>query len=66
MFPTRKRIFLLHLNGQVIRTTADHPFYVEGQGWINAADMPGAQPQGEHEVVYNLGEQPMPPFPFGK
>jgi hypothetical protein len=64
MFPTRKRIVLLHLNGQVIRTTADHPLYVEGKGWINAADMPGAQCEGEHEVVYNLGEQPMPHFPF--
>ncbi len=64
VFVTRKPIFLLHLNGQVIRTTADHPLYVEGQGWINASDMPGAQPDGEHEVVYNLGESAMPHFPI--
>lgn len=64
MFPTPKRIVLLHLNGQVIRTTAEHPLYVEGQGWINAADLPGAQPDGEHEVVYNLGEPAMPHFPI--
>lgn len=41
MFSTRKRIVLLHLGGKVIRTTADHPLYVEGQGWVNAADLPG-------------------------
>jgi hypothetical protein len=64
VFVTRKPIFLLHLNGKVIRTTADHPLYVEGQGWINAAGIPGAQPEGEHEVVYNLGEQSMQNFPI--
>lgn len=26
MRPTRQRILLLHLNGHVIRATADHPF----------------------------------------
>jgi hypothetical protein len=30
VFLTRKSIFTLHLNGQIIHTTADHPFYVEG------------------------------------
>jgi len=40
MFEPRKPIFHLHVNGQVIRTTADHPLYVEGQGWIGAADLP--------------------------
>jgi hypothetical protein len=30
MFPTRKRIVLLHLSGKVTRTTADHPFFVAG------------------------------------
>jgi hypothetical protein len=39
VFVTRKPIFLLHLNGQVIRTTADHPFYVAGQGWTEASDL---------------------------
>ena len=43
MFPTRKRIVHLHVNGKVIRTTADHPFYIEGKGWVNAGDMPGAK-----------------------
>ena len=36
MPPTRQRILLLHLAGQVIRTTADHPFYVVGQGLTGA------------------------------
>jgi hypothetical protein len=39
MFPTRKRIFHVHVNGHVIRTTADHPFYLHGQGWTDAADL---------------------------
>ncbi len=39
MFSTRKRIMLLHLSGNVIRTTADHPFDVHGQGWTDAADL---------------------------
>lgn len=28
MLPARKRILLLHFSGQVIGTTADHPFFV--------------------------------------
>src|SRR5436309_1144218 len=39
MFPIRKRIVLLHLGGNVIRTTADYSFYVHGQGWTDAADL---------------------------
>ena len=64
MFPTRKRIIHLHLGGKVIRTTADHPLYIEGKGWVNAGDMPGAKSEGEQEVVSNLGEPAMPNFPF--
>jgi intein/homing endonuclease len=64
MFPTHKRIVLLHLNGQIIRTTADHPFFIQGQGWVNAGDLPGAKSDGE-QVLYhlNLGEQTMPDQP---
>jgi intein/homing endonuclease len=70
MFITRKPILLLHLFGQVIRTTADHPFFVQSQGWTEAADLrPGdpllsqdGQPvpvegiseRGEKGVVYTL------------
>jgi len=31
MFTTRKRIVYVHVNGNVIRTSADHPLYVEGK-----------------------------------
>jgi hypothetical protein len=55
----------------VVSTTADHPFYVPGKGWVSAAEMPGAKSNGEQEVVYhlNLGEQaipdqPRPSYPF--
>lgn len=70
VFVTRKPIFLLHLSGQVIRTTADHPFYVHGQGWTEAAGrrpgdpllsqdgqaMPveGVTGSGEQDVVHSL------------
>jgi hypothetical protein len=30
-------IMNLHVAGQIIRTTREHPFYVEGRGWIAAA-----------------------------
>jgi hypothetical protein len=58
MFPTRKRIFHLHLGGKVIPMSADHPLYVEGNGRVNAGDMPGAKVEGEHEFVSNLRSQP--------
>jgi hypothetical protein len=55
---------LLHLNGNVIRTTVDHALYVESKSWINAAGLPGQQFKGEQVVVYNLGDQAMPDFPI--
>jgi len=70
MFPTRQRILLLHLSGNVIRTTADHPFYVHGQGWTDATDLKqgdslrthdgdtlpveGVTDSGEQAVMYHL------------
>jgi intein/homing endonuclease len=38
MFPTRKRIVLLHLSGHVIRTKPDHPFFTS-KGWADAGDL---------------------------
>jgi hypothetical protein len=29
----------LHLGGQTIRTTAEHPFYVQGRGWVAAGEL---------------------------
>ena len=64
--------FILHLHvpGQVIRTTGEHPFYVQGKGWLAAHDLKiddllnteegGWVPvedlldTGEYEKVYNL------------
>ncbi len=65
MFPTRKRIVQVHLSGRIIRTTADHPFFIPGQGWVNAGDLPGAKSDVEEVVVYhlNLGEPAMPDQP---
>jgi len=64
MFPTRKRIVLLHLSSNVIRTTADHPFYVLGNGWTEAADLRPGDPLLSHdgqrmpvEGVADSGEQ---------
>jgi hypothetical protein len=59
MFVTRQPIFSLHLNGQVIHTTPDQPFYVKGRGWVNAAELLGAESEGEKVIVpgLNLGER---------
>jgi hypothetical protein len=47
VFQTEQPVFLLHLGGTVIRTTAEHPFYVPGKGWITAAEMSEATNDGE-------------------
>ena len=39
MFPSRKRIVHLRINGQVICASVDQPFYVAGQGWTEAGDL---------------------------
>jgi hypothetical protein len=57
----QKRNIHLHLGGKVIRTTADHPLYVEGKGRVNAGNMPGAKVEGEQD---NLGEPTVPQFPI--
>ncbi len=63
MFPSHKRFVQFHINGEAVRTTADHPFYVEGKGWVRAADMPGAKCEDE-KVAPNSHEQAMPARPF--
>src|SRR5262249_31156891 len=60
----------LHLGGQVVRTTGEHPFFVHGKGWTKAADLATGDwllaadgswvpveevfDTGAWEVVYNL------------
>jgi hypothetical protein len=70
-FENVARIWHLHLaSGQVIRTTAEHPFYVDGRGWVPAGELrPGdllvshdgqrvavaeLYDTGQYERVYNL------------
>ena len=64
------RIMHLHVGGQVIRTTAEHPFYAENRGWTPAGELQVGErlathvggwvavedllDTGEHERVYNL------------
>ena len=64
------KIFHLQVNGKVIRTTEEHPFWVDGKGWLRAGDLKkddrllGHDGQwvtveevydtGEWETVYNL------------
>ncbi|MBX9661671.1 MAG: glycohydrolase toxin TNT-related protein, partial [Nitrospiraceae bacterium] len=41
-------ILNLHVNGKIIRTTAEHPFWLKGQGWLAAAFLqPGNQIAGK-------------------
>ncbi len=70
MTPTRQRTLLLHLAGNVIRTTADSPVLIVGKGWLTVADLRAGdrmktmigqefvieriEDQGESEVVYQL------------
>jgi hypothetical protein len=37
VFETVAPILNVHVGGQIIRTTREHPFYVEGRGWLAAA-----------------------------
>jgi hypothetical protein len=38
-FVTSGPIWHLHVGGQVIRTTPEHPFWVDGKGWTQTADL---------------------------
>jgi len=64
------RLLHLHVGGQVIRTTAEHPFFVRGSGWVPAGELhigdmlsshdgqwmsvEDVLDTGEYETVYNL------------
>ena len=63
-------VWNFHLDGQVIRTTGEHPFYAHGKGWTAVKDLTNedwvltdngdwkrveeAWNTGELEAVYNL------------
>jgi hypothetical protein len=64
------RILHLHVGGQLIRTTPEHPFYINNKGWLDAGQLQIGDwlashdgrwvaveevfDTGEHETVYNL------------
>jgi hypothetical protein len=64
------RVFHLHVGGRLIRTTAEHPFYARGRGWVAAGELrvgdelashdgqwvavEDRRDTGEVETVYNL------------
>jgi RHS repeat-associated protein len=70
VFARTGRILHLHAGGQVIRTTPEHPFWVEGAGWLEAGLLRAGDlvcsedgqwvlveevyDTGEYETVYNL------------
>jgi intein/homing endonuclease len=53
----------LHVGGQVIRTSGEHPFWVEGKGWTAANELQAGDLLVSHdgqilpvEEVYDTGE----------
>ena len=64
------RVLHLHVGGEVLRTTGEHPFWVHGQGWVQAGRLgvgdllvshdgqiklvEDVLDTGEYETVYNL------------
>ncbi len=53
----------LHIGGQVIRTTVEHPFYVMNKGWVTAAELKTGDLLSSHdgqwipvEEVYDTGD----------
>jgi hypothetical protein len=70
VFVSTGRILHLHVGGQVIRTTGEHPFWVKGFGWVPACQLEEGDllsshdgqwvaveeqfETGEYETVYNL------------
>jgi hypothetical protein len=64
------RVLRLEVGGQAISTTAEHPFWVRGKGWLPAGEMmvgdqllghdgrwsvlTGKEDTGEYRTVYNL------------
>ncbi len=39
VFTSYARLLNVHIGSQVIRTTAEHPLYVRGKGWLRAQDL---------------------------
>jgi len=70
VFKNKCRLLNLHVQGRVIRTTPEHPFYVSGKGWLGTKDLvegdllrshdgqwlavEAVTDSGEESEVYNL------------
>jgi hypothetical protein len=70
VFARQARLLHVHVGGQVIRTTAEHPFFVYNRGWVVAGELQAGEEllghddrrtaveevfdTGEFETVYNL------------
>ncbi len=53
-FDRTGRIFHLHVGGQVIRTTDEHPFWVDGKGWVKTIELERGEKLGlsDEEVAF--------------
>ncbi len=63
VFVREARVLHLHAGGRVVGTTAEHPFWVKGRGWLPAGELrPGDLLSGEDggwtavEEVFDTGE----------
>jgi hypothetical protein len=63
VFVRTGRLLHLHVGGQVIRTTPEHPYYVDGKGWVPALELATGDRLGSHaggwvavEESYDTGE----------
>lgn len=63
VFVRTARIMRLQVGGRQIRTTAEHPFYVQGKGWLLAQELAVGNLLGSHdnrwvavEELYDTGE----------
>ena len=57
VFVTTGRVLHLHVLGAVVRTTAEHPFWVLDKGWTPAGELqPGEQLVGHDGQVATVGE----------
>jgi|GEM_PF-4700490 len=64
VFESRAVLWNLHVGGQVIQTTAAHPFWVKGKGWARARELkPGDLLRGHDgrwtpvEELFDTGEE---------
>ena len=39
VFRLQAPILKLRIGGQTIETTSEHPFYVDGKGWVDGCDL---------------------------